>query len=354
VRRRDFLLAAPAVALSPAAIGQYPEVSAGEALRFPRDHGAHPAYRTEWWYITGWVHDPALNPLGIQVTFFRNRPLLQEDNPSRFAPKQLLFAHAAVADLRTGHLLHDQRAAREGFGLAFADAATTNVRIDDWLLAREATGYAARIVAGEFALQCRFAATQPPLLQGQGGYSRKGPRPPQASYYYSWPHLNARGRLRTQQGDFAVSGTAWLDHEWSSAYLDPSAAGWDWAGINLHDSAALTVFRIRGKSGGYVWAGGSYRARAGPTQAFAPDEVSFETIRSWRSPRTGVEYPVAMRVHAAGRTFELLPLMDDQELDSRASTGTIYWEGAVRASSAGREVGRGYLELTGYWEPLKL
>jgi predicted secreted hydrolase len=354
VRRRAFLLAAPALALLRGAHGAYPEVRAGREPRFPRDHGAHPGFRTEWWYITGWVQDTAGNPLGIQVTFFRNRPLLQEDNPSAFAPKQLLFAHAALADPSAGRLLHAQRAAREGLGLAVADTTTTAVRIDDWSLTLEADGYAARIVADDFEMQCRFTPVQPILLQGAGGYSRKGPEPIQASYYYSRPQLTARGTLRTGRGKTQVSGSAWLDHEWSSAYLDASASGWDWAGINLDDGAALMVFRIRGKRGGVVWAGGSYRGAGSRAQAFMPDEVSFAPKRAWRSPRTGVEYPIAMHVRAAGRTFELLPLMDDQELDARASTGTIYWEGAVRARSAGREVGKGYLELTGYWRPLRL
>jgi predicted secreted hydrolase len=354
MRRRDFLLAAPALALAPAARGEYAQVRAGAALRFPRDHGAHPDYRTEWWYITGWVQDDTGKPLGIQVTFFRNRPLLQEDNPSAFAPKQLLFAHAAVADPDTGQLLHDQRGARAGLGLAAADTATAAVRIDDWSLALDAAGYAASIVAREFELHCRFAPTQPILLQGQDGCSRKGPRPAQASWYYSRPHLAARGTLRRAAGTAAVSGTAWLDHEWSSEILDPGAAGWDWAGINLDDGGALTLFRIRDRQGGSAWAGGSFRAPDGGARAFEPAEVGFEPLRSWRSPRTAVAYPVAMRARAGGRTLDLVPLMDDQELDSRASTGTIYWEGAVRALEAGREVGRGYLELTGYWRPLRL
>jgi predicted secreted hydrolase len=354
MRRRDFLLAAPAAFLPRGALAQYPHVRAGVALQFPRDHGAHPAYRTEWWYVTGWVQSDGGNPLGIQITFFRNRPLLQEDNPSAFAPKQLLFAHAAIADPAAGRLLHDQRVAREGLGLAFADTATTDLRIMDWRLALDAAGYAATIVAADFDLTLAFAPTQPILLQGDAGYSRKGPGPSQASYYYSRPHLATRGILRTARGHLDVTGVSWLDHEWSSEILDASASGWDWAGLNLDDGGALTLFRIRGKQGGSVWAGGSYRARGRPARAFQPGEVAFEPMRRWRSPRTGVEYPVAMRVRAADRTLELIPLMDDQELDSRASTGTLYWEGAVRAMESGRAVGRGYLELTGYFQPLRL
>jgi predicted secreted hydrolase len=136
--------------------------------------------------------------------------------------------------------------------------------------------------------------------------------------------------------------------------MAPGAVCWDWAGINLADGGALMAFRMRDKAGGAMWAGGTLRASDGRVRTFAPDEIRFEAIRSWRSPRTGVAYPVRMTVVTGDNALTLEPLLDDQELDSRASTGTIYWEGAVRAAMAGREVGRGYLELTGYGTPLRL
>ena len=324
-----------------------------ERSRFPRDYGSHPAYRTEWWYVTGWVNDIAGNAYGVQVTFFRNRPRVAETNPSAFAARQLVFAHAAVADPRRPRLLHDQRAAREGFGLAGADDRTTRVWIDDWSLALDANAYVARIVAREFTLDLRFAPTQPLLQQGDAGLSRKGPEAAQASYYYSEPQLAVSGRIELGGKPVDVAGTAWLDHEWSSEYLAAEAAGWDWIGINLADGGAVMAFRIRDKSGGTFWAGGALRGADGATRILPRDQVRFVPLRSWRSPRTGVTYPVAMRVTAGDRELTLEPLFDDQELDSRASTGTIYWEGAVRASASGREAGHGYLELTGYGVPLK-
>jgi predicted secreted hydrolase len=341
-----------ALATEPAA--QYPVVRPGVTLSFPRDHGAHPLYRTEWWYITGWVRDKQGNDLGVQVTFFRNRPLLQEDNPSAFAPRQLLFAHAALADPRRGRLLHDQRAAREGFGLAYAGEGNTDVRIDRWSLRLEGNRYLARIASREFDLELVFDAQQPLLLQGPGGFSRKGPRPNQASYYYSRPQLAVSGTIRAGSDALPVTGTAWLDHEWSSEILAEEAAGWDWIGANLDDGGALMAFRMRDKRGGVLWAAGTLRDANGRVRTFAPAEVSFTPLRRWRSPRTAVEYPVAMRVRAGDLELELAPMMDDQELDSRASTGTIYWEGAVRVLRDGQRVGRGYLELTGYWNPVRL
>jgi predicted secreted hydrolase len=207
--------------------------------------------------------------------------------------------------------------------------------VDDWKLALGANGYEASIRARDFTLELQFKSKDAPTLQGQSGFSRKGNRPEEASYYYSRPHLAVRGNVNGGP----VTGTAWLDHEWSSQYMASDASGWDWCGLNLDDGSSLMAFRMRAKEGGV---------------AFAPEGVTFEPVRTWRSPRTGVSYPVEMLVSAKNQTFRLAPLMDDQELDARASTGTIYWEGAVRALHAGREAGRGYLELTGYWKPMKL
>jgi predicted secreted hydrolase len=355
VKRRAFLASPLALLARPAfAAAGYPEVVPGRAVEFPRDHGAHPAYRTEWWYATGWLREPTGRDLGFQVTFFRNRPRVAEGSPSAFAPTQLLFAHAAIADPARGRLLHDQRAARAGFGLAEAREETTDVRIDDWSFALAGGAYRTRIPALEFTFDLAFAPTQGVLLQGDGGYSRKGPTPAQASHYYSRPHLAVSGAIERGGRREQVAGTAWLDHEWSSEYLAAEASGWDWIGLNLADGGALMAFRIRAKAGGPFWAGGAHRAADGRVRTFAPREVAFEPLRHWRSPRSEATYPVAMRVRAGALELDLEPLMDDQELDSRPTTGAIYWEGAVRASRGGQPAGRGYLELTGYSGPLKL
>ena len=358
MKRRAFL-SGPLLLLLPGSAAAaeyppYPQVRAGRSLVFPRDHGSHREYRTEWWYITGWLRSKQGDDLGMQITFFRNRPGISEDNPSRFAPKQLLFAHAALSDARIGRLLHDQRAAREGFGLAAASETETDVRVHDWSLKRNAAGYEARIAAREFDYALQILPAQPLLLQGEGGFSRKGPDSRQASYYYSLPHLEVSGSVTIKGSKIEVTGTAWLDHEWSSEALAAEAAGWDWVGLNLADGGALMAFRMRDRSGGTFWAGGTHRDGAGRVRVLRPDEIAFTPLRRWRSPRTQADYPVAMRVRAGTIELVLEPTMDDQELDSRASTGTIYWEGAVRARDPQRPAGQGYLELTGYWKPLRL
>jgi predicted secreted hydrolase len=356
VRRREFIAGLGLLSFSTRLFSKeidFAPVVPGRPMRFPRDHGAHPDFRTEWWYVTGWLANAAGEQFGFQVTFFRTRLPFATDNPSDFTPRQLLFAHAALADSTYGRLREAQRAARPVLGLAGFAEDTTRVWIGDWRLELAGDTYRTQVVGSDFALGLELRAPGPPLLEGDDGLSRKGPRPEEASWYYSRPHLEVHGTIERERDKDPVSGSAWLDHEWSSAYLAPEAEGWDWCGINLDDGGALMAFRMRGKGGGVVWAGGTLQS-SGTTLKFEPKDVSFKPLREWESPRTGVAYPVSMRVTVGDRSFVLEPLMDDQELDARATSGTIYWEGAVRAMESGKEAGRGYLELTGYWQPLKM
>jgi predicted secreted hydrolase len=346
-----FLAAAPKYAPH---LPVYPEVRPGVELHFPADHGAHPDFRTEWWYLTGWLKDDTGHQRGFQITFFRTRTNSDENNPSRFAPRQIIFAHAALSDPAIGHLLHDQRVARAGFGLAEAATGDTNIVLESWRLARSPDGvFHARIAAKDFALDLDFTPGEPILLEGENGYSRKGPNPADASYYYSLPHLAVSGAVTEGQRKLRVTGSGWLDREWSSAYLDPMAVGWDWVGLNLDDGGALMSFRMRDASGKTLWAGGTMRDAKGAITRLAPGDVGFTALRRWRSPRTNTQYPVetqlSLRLSGGTRRWSLTPLFDDQELDSRAGGGPVYWEGAVSAPGA-----HGYLELTGYFQALKM
>lgn len=334
MRRRDLLglgLCYPAFVFAQV---RYPKVTPNNSLQFPRDHGAHPDYRQEWWYVTGWLKTARGEDWGFQITFFRARPDIDTANPSRFTPRQILLAHAALADPKHGRLRHDERAARTALDLAGSREGNTEVWVDDWKLALNKDAYQARIRARDFSLDLDFNPSTI-VLQGDSGFSRKGNGPEEASYYYSRPHLKVSGTANGAK----VTGTAWLDHEWSSQYMAAGAAGWDWCGINMNDGSALMAFRMRGKDGGTV---------------YAPPSTSFRVLRTWKSPRTGAEYPVEVMVRSGETELRLQPLMDDQELDARASTGTIYWEGAVTAFRDRTAVGRGYLELTGYWRPMRL
>ncbi|RZI43269.1 carotenoid 1,2-hydratase [Herbaspirillum sp. HC18] len=338
-----------------AAPPQFTSVIPGKTLSFPQDFGSHPDFRTEWWYVTGWLETPDRKPLGFQITFFRSATDHDAVNPSRFAPKQLIIAHAALSDPAVGKLMHDQKSAREGFDRAYAKQGNTEVKLDDWRFSRDASGrYQAIVAAREFTLTFSLTPSQAPMLQGEQGYSRKGPKPEQASYYYSEPQLKVEGSVTRNGQATPVQGTAWLDHEWSTTVLDPDAAGWDWTGINMDNGAALMAFRIRGRNGQTLWSHASLRDASGRIKSYSADQVRFLPQRTWRSPHTGANYPVAVRLETGDASWELVPLQDDQELDSRQSTGSVYWEGAVTVKHDGRAAGRGYLELTGYVKPLKL
>jgi predicted secreted hydrolase len=331
-------------------------VTAGTAVSFPPDAGAHPAFRTEWWYVTGWLRSPQGEELGFQVTFFRSKLPSHAfgNNPSAFAAGQILAAHVALSDPAHGRLWLDQRTARAAFGLAGFEANETRVWIDRWILEHRSPGYSTRIEAHDFSLQLQMASTQPAMLNGARGFSRKAPDPQSASYYYSLPHLAVSGRVFRSHRWTTVRGEAWLDHEWSSEYLARDAVGWQWVGLNLADGSAVMAFSIRGKNGESLWSGATVRDASLASETFGPGQVRFEPTFTWRSPATAIAYPVAVELVVGARHFDLAPLMNDQESDTRLSTGSVYWEGAVRAAEDHRAVGRGYLELTGFGEPLKL
>lgn len=354
----------------------YPTVVEGTALLFPHDHGAHPDYRTEWWYLTAWLQSDS-GPLGLQLTFFRSRTPFARYNPSRFAPRQLVFAHAALADPARGSLLHAEQAWRaDPVTASYSEldtALTVGLASRRWSLSRDSDDrYHARIDDAAFSCDINVVADSAPVLQGRAGYSRKGPEPTQASFYYSRPQLTISGSVQREGQLTEVTGKGWLDHEWSSELLDPRAAGWDWIGLNFDNGDALMAFRMRARDGTVLYSTArlirSLKTSASPSNKNAHDPVAddrtedlpvtFTELRHWQSPSTGARYPVAMRVLAGELDLTLEPLFDNQELDSRGSTGIIYWEGAVRAwfskdlasldKTKQIPAAKGYLELTGY------
>jgi predicted secreted hydrolase len=334
-------------------------------IQFPADHGAHLQFRLEWWYITGYVLTFDTGPyLGFQVTFFRSRVPASQGMQSGLAARQLVFAHAAITDTQQGKLWHDQRIARysgDAPGHNPADIASCStsdlaVTLKDWSLVRRSDGIFAKVRSTSLSLDLQLAPTQEPLLQGDQGLSRKGPDAGQESHYYSLPQLQVRGELALQGRSYRASGSsaAWMDHEWSDQFLHPQAAGWDWIGINLQDGGALTAFQVRHKDGSALWHGGSIR-RGVHLQTFAHESVSFRAERLWRSPLSGANYPVEWTVQTPAERYTVTAVVDNQELDSRLSTGMFYWEGLCEVRNSQREsVGRGYLEMTGYARPVVL
>jgi predicted secreted hydrolase len=349
------------LALAGASLGTPSQALPARPMAFPRDFGAHPDLRTEWWYLTGHASAGARD-FGFQVTFFRSRVDDAQSLRSQFAARQLIFAHSAVTDVQGGKLWHDQRIAREGFGIAQAARHDTDLRLRDWTLVRRdhapGSRYVTRVRAQDFALDLHCDTTQAPLLQGREGLSRKGPEAAQASYYYSQPQLHTTGRVALRGEAFNVRGTAWLDHEASEALLHPQAVGWDWIGMNLFDGSALTAFRLRRADGSTLWDGGSFRSSPSSGLSLyiaSRGETTFTPVRFWKSPLSQARYPVEWIVRTPADFYTVRAVLDAQELDSRASTGAIYWEGLSNLyDSNGRHVGRGYLEMTGYAGALRM
>ena len=360
--RRQWLVQSISVMAATAGIAFSHPASAlpAKTLVFPRDRGSHPDFRTEWWYITGQAqaNGPGSRQFGFQLTFFRSRIDSTQTMTSKFAAKQLLFAHAAITDVEGKKLWHDQRIARDGFGVAQASETDMSIKLRDWSLQSQSTQYSAELPAADFGLKLQFSETQNVLLQGRQGLSRKGPDEKQASYYYSQPQLATTGSLRVKDKTSEVRGVAWLDHEWSQELLAPGVTGWDWIGMNLTDGSALTAFRLRDKDGNAIWDGGSFRSAKSDKNEpyiFSRGEVIFKPTRLWKSPLTQATYPVEWVVRTPADFYTVRAVIDNQELDSRQSTGSIYWEGLSELlDSNGKRVGMGYLEMTGYAAPLRM
>jgi predicted secreted hydrolase len=239
---------------------------------------------------------------------------------------------------------------------ASASLKDTSVVLGDWSLQHTGAEFSAKVRGSDIAMDLRCVQTQPVLLQGDQGLSRKGPDAAHASYYYSLPQLQVRGNLAIRGKNIALQAgsSAWLDHEWSNGIMDATTVGWDWIGINLDDGSALTAFQLRDPSGRAVWDGGSFRSK-NQLFIFSRGEVIFSPQRLWRSAISRASYPVEWMVRTPADFYTVKAVVDNQELDSSRSTGAIYWEGLCEVwDSNHRRVGRGYLEMTGYAAPLKL
>jgi predicted secreted hydrolase len=342
VKRRAFMLSCLLSAIA-GATPQYAKVLRGLALQFPRDHGAHPDFRTEWWYVTGALDLPRKD-IGFQLTFFRVRTGYSEALASPIAASQILFAHAAVT-LPRDKLLHAERAARANLGAGYSSA-DCDVHIGAWQMRRSTSdAFTLNAQDAQFAFDLTLKPVQPKMLQGDAGFSQKGARAEQASYYVSWPQLQVNGSIVLDGKSQRAQGKAWFDHEWSSEVLGEADVGWDWLGINLVDGGALMAFRIRDAAGATVFSHATLRDAAGRTQVWHAADVQFKALRNWRSPR-GIEYPVETELRFGPHVIRTKPTIDDQELSTRRPAPVTYWEGLVQVE--GTLTGRGYLELTGY------
>ena len=327
-------------------------------LEFPRDHGAHREYRTEWWYLTAELSDEEGRRYGVQLTIFRQgmesglvEPQVNPPAP-RWQLREAFAGHLALADIGSGRFRHAERVRRPQGGLAGASDKALDVWLEDWSFVLEPDGrLRARARDAESGVECdlAFALLKPLVLHGDRGLSRKGPEDGNASAYFSWTRLSGEGALTIDGRARKVRGEAWFDHEWGSSQLGGGVVGWDWLGLRLSDRRELMVYCLRRADGSVIeQSGGTLILADGSTRALRRDEILLEARQWWQSPRSGGKYPCAwsLRVPSAGIDGRLSTQLADCELDTAGSSGVIYWEGPVTLE--GSVSGSGYAELTGY------
>ncbi|MFM7100212.1 MAG: lipocalin-like domain-containing protein [Verrucomicrobiota bacterium] len=342
----------------------------GRTFQFPRDHGSHPEFKVEWWYVTGHL-ESGKQRFGFQATFFRSaapRPsapgAAPAAAPASFGTGHLHLAHLALLDASSGRFLHQSRLNRDGWD---AGSATNQLAVHNgnWFLRQESTPapsdpgrpslQLAGAIRGEAAIRLRLVPRKPLVAFGEQGVSRKAAGPTAASHYLTFTRLAAEGSLELGGRTLAVAGEAWMDHEISSSQLDPDQAGWDWACLQLDDGREVMAYRLRKVDGSTdPFSTLAWIDTQGGVQHAGPDRFRWEPAGHWTSPLTRARYPNRVRIttrdpeSGRDRTFLLEPLAEAQELTDPLG-GVAYWEGACRVREAdGRVVGRAFLELAGY------
>lgn len=341
----------PIAALAAEADPRFERALAPRELEFPRDHGPHPSFQTEWWYFTGHLASAAGRRFGFELTFFR-RALSPEAPPgdSAWAARDVYMAHFALTD-EAGRRFHAaERFERAALGLAGSRGQPWAVWTGPWRaesLGSEFLPLALCAQDPRASLALELGASTRLLRNGERGLSAKGTSAGNASYYYSMPRIPAHGTLTLEGESHAVSGEAWLDREWSTSALEAGVVGWDWFALSLDDGRDLMLYRLRRADGSAApFSAGTLAERDGTSRALAAADFEVEVLERWTSPRTRTEYPAhwLVRVPSAALALEVRPWLADQELALAFS----YWEGACDVLHSGAPVGRGYVELVGY------
>ena len=326
----------------------------GRQFVFPRDHGSHPEFKIEWWYLTGHLYAEDGRRFGPQATFFRRADGTVEKG-------NIYLAHMALLDVKSGRFIHQERLHREGWDASAAIGAL-DVKCGPWSL-RMADGGAMHVmgsVRAEATFELALKPTKPLVTFGENGVSRKGADPSAASHYLTFPRLETRGTLTIGKEKLPVHGELWMDHEMSSSQLDEGQVGWDWACLQLRDGREAMVYRMRRKDGTTdPFSTLAWTNRDGALQHVAAKDFTLSPNGAWRSAQSGAEYPSGVLLSATDPStgkrvqWRLVPLAKDQELHGRI-TGIAYWEGACRIlDEQENEIGSAFLELTGYSGDLK-
>ena len=339
--------------------GDFSRVEEPREITFPPDHGAHPKMQIEWWYTTSNLESEEGHRYGVEVTFFRfglPKDTRSVERQSAWATDDLFMAHFALTDVRKQQFHSFERFNRSSLGLAGAEAEPWRIWNETWPLTAQSGGpqpFPLTLRAeddhdGEkISVELQLNGIEQPLLQGDQGYSLKGPEPGNASLYYSYPRLEASGSIEVGGITVQVQGLAWFDHEWSTSVLSEGLAGWDWFALQLDEDIELMVYELRRDDGTSSPFSVGVWVDEEAVHRLSCDDFQLTVLDSWRSSVTGIEYPNRWRIEVPSQSLsvEVVPVMADQEL----RLSTLYWEGAVNVS--GSRNGWGYVELVGYGEP---
>jgi len=331
-------------------------------LEFPKDHGAHPGFRTEWWYYTGNLQAENGSRYGFQLTFFRSQispPGAEKKwprRPSAWRTPQVYLAHAAVSDIAGQQHLQAEEVSRAALGMAGVNqpAQHTKVFLKNWSTRIKADLHILQVHTADFSFELNFIPAKPAVLHGDRGYSLKGATPERASCYYSFTRLQGQGIITIGGNTVAVTGSAWMDHEFSTALLEPGITGWDWFSLQLSDRSEIMVFLLRSKTGGlHPASSGTYIKADGTPRPIAHQEINAAVLDTWRSNQSNARYPARwqLQIEPLGINLTITPRLPDQEMRTLGSTGVTYWEGSVSIDGTKNKhpvIGEGYVELTGY------
>ena len=345
----------------------YTRVTGPCRLEFPADHGAHPDFRTEWWYYTGNLETEDGRPFGFQLTIFRRQISPPEarkewpDPPSGWRTQQVYLGHAALTDISGGRHYSAEEIARGALQLAGVRQTpdATTVFLKRWRIRISPQGHKLSAVSSDFQLDLDLEPSKPIVLHGDRGYSRKGDLADRASCYYSFTRLKAKGRLMMNEREYAVRGTGWMDHEFSTAPLQAGIEGWDWFSLQLDKNKELMIYILRQSDGRpHPASSGTLVGADGLARHLSVADFHVAVLAHWRSPHSNGVYPARwqLSVPVAETSLSIVPNLADQEMRTPGSTGVTYWEGSVSVtgqSSGDRVSGKGYVELTGYAQTFK-
>lgn len=321
----------------------------GWTYEFPRDHGSHPDFKTEWWYFTGNLRARGEQEFGYQLTFFRQGVADSSRSlpGSRFIQRDVKFAHFAVSDISRKEFHHFQKLSRGAFGEAGFDEGLRTAWIDDWSCER--TGlHAFHLLAsqGKVSVDLHLNSSRAPIMHGRDGVSQKSAGEGRASHYYSLTRMSTNGTIRLDGVEYLVEGWTWFDHEWATNQLAANQSGWDWFSLHFEEGGELMLFQIRTNTGGRdEFSSGTFVDAEGKDHKIENSDFSLEATEWWTSKDSKAKYPVAWKLKIPKFNLDLIvrARFSDQELSAAPFS---YWEGAV--SVQGTRKGRGYLEMTGY------